>query len=390
VRVVAVIQAFAPVVGGAQRQLERLAPRLQARGVELDIVTRRPPGAPASERIPGAAVHRVSPFDGGVAVSRAFVARGVGRTVSLRPDVIYAHDLLSPSLVGLIGSVATGAPLVVKVLATGPGGDVGRLLEKPLGRARLRLVARRAAAFVCLTSEIEQELVSRGARRERMHRIPNGIDASYFRPPTAAERHVRRAELGIAPSEHVALYCGRFADVKRLDVVVRALTGAPHRLILVGEGPAADAVSRAAREAGIESRVEMRAAVDDTAPLYHAADVFVSASHSEGMSGSVLEAMASGLPVVAARASGMSELLGDGRGVLLSNDGEAGFARALAELAADPSRCAALGRAARGWVVERYSLESTADALVALYAELLRGRRPRSTRVAASSSYRSA
>jgi glycosyltransferase involved in cell wall biosynthesis len=104
------------------------------------------------------------------------------------------------------------------------------------------------------------------------------------------------------------------------------------------------------------------------------------------MSGSVLEAMASGLPVVAAPASGMSELLGDTRGVLVPDDGDAGFARALTELAADPLRRSQLGGAARRWVAERYSLESTADALAALYAEVLHPRRRRRTAEPASSS----
>jgi glycosyltransferase involved in cell wall biosynthesis len=129
---------------------------------------------------------------------------------------------------------------------------------------------------------------------------------------------------------------------------------------------------RAAREAGVESRVQMLAPVADAAPLYRAADVYVSASRSEGMSGSVLEAMASGLPVVATRASGMAELLGEGRGVLVSDQADSGFGRALAALAADPARAAALGRAARARAADRYSLESTADALAALYAAVLR------------------
>jgi glycosyltransferase involved in cell wall biosynthesis len=372
VHVVAVIQAFRPVIGGAQRQLERLAPRLEARGVALDVVTRRPPGCHARERVPGAAVHRVSPFEGGAGVSAAFVARGSARTARLRPDVIHAHDLLSPSLIGLAAGAATGAPLVVKVLCAGRGGDVDRLLTKPLGRRRLQLVVRRAAAFVCVTRELEDELAAHGVPRERIHRIANGVDASHFRPPAPEERGLLRARLGIPPDDRVALYCGRFTDTKRLDVLVNALTRAPGRLMLVGEGPSAPALRRAARQAGVESRVQVLSPVADAAPLYRAADVYVSASRSEGMSGSVLEAMATGLPVVAAPASGMAELLGDGRGVLVSEQADGGFGRALADLAADPSRARALGRAARARVSDRYSLESTADALAALYAEVLR------------------
>src|SRR5436190_23026663 len=111
-RIAATIQAFRPVLGGAQRQLEQLAPLLVERGHTLDVVTRGPFRAPAREQIEGATVHRVSAGSGWRA-SLAYSVRGSTRVVRLRPDVIHAHDLLSPSTIALTAHAATRAPIVV-------------------------------------------------------------------------------------------------------------------------------------------------------------------------------------------------------------------------------------------------------------------------------------
>jgi glycosyltransferase involved in cell wall biosynthesis len=367
-RIGATIQAFRPVLGGAQRQLERLAPLLEARGCELDVVTRGPRDAPRRERIAGATVHRVGTL-GGPRASLAYSLRGSARVVRLRPEVIHAHDLLSPSTIALVAHAATRAPIVVKVLSVGVGGDVDRLLRKPFGARRLALLSRHVAAFVCLSAEVEAELAAHGVPRERMRRIPNGVDASRFRPAAADERAALRARLELPADEQVALYCGRFYAAKRLTVLIDALRAAPGRLVLVGEGPEETALRAHVRAAGLEQRVELRPPVPDTAELMRAADVYVSASLSEGMSGSVLEAMASGTAVVAAPASGMAELIDDGAGELVGTN-VSDFVQALDGLARDPARRAALGAAARERAQREYTLEHTADLLVALYRDV--------------------
>jgi glycosyltransferase involved in cell wall biosynthesis len=369
-RVAAVINAFRPVLGGAQRQLEAIAPHLEARGVHLDVVTRRPGGAPAREDIPGSGtIHRVSPSGGSKARdSLLFALGGTRQVVRLRPDVVHAFDLLSPSTVGVSAAGLLRVPMVVKILSVGVGGDVDRLLRKPGGERRLALLARRVAAFVCLSEEVEAELVDHGVPRERLVRIPNAVDAERFRPPAGDERARLRAELGWREGEHVALYCGRFYEAKRLDRLIAAMADAPGRLVLFGEGPAEARLRELAAPLG--DRVELRSPVPDTAPLYRAADAYVSASGSEGMSGSVLEALSSGLPAVAAPASGMAELLAGGAGLLLPDAEPGSFAAALSRLADETDLAPRLGAAARERALARYTPARVADALAELYADV--------------------
>jgi len=366
-----VIQSFLPVLGGAQRQVDLLGGPLQRRGVDLTVLTRRPPGTPRREARPGLAVRRMPGPDSGATGSIAYTAGGAAALARMRPDVVHVHDLLSPSTIALLSRPAVRAPIVAKVLSTGPGGDLTRLLTKPLGLRRMRVMAKAFSAFICLSDEVRAELSAHGVPEERLRRIPNGVDAETFRPPTPAEREAERARLGIDPSAPLALYTGRFAPVKRLDLLIDAAARLPDlRLVMVGEGSEEARLRELVASRDLADRVKLLPLVEDPASLYRAADVYVCASSTEGMSNSVLEAMASGLPVVAAGASGMAELVSARTGALVEDvDDGAAFAAALAP-ATEAQTSRRLGAAARDLVVQRYSLESVAAALRELYDEV--------------------
>jgi|GEM_PF-3438495 len=369
-----VIQSFLPVLGGAQRQVDLLAPLLQSRGVELTAITRRPPGTPRREERAGLDVRRMPGPDRGAAGSIAYTAGGSLALTRLRPDVVHVHDLLSPSTIALASRPLVRAPVIAKVLSTGPGGDLDRLLTKPLGQTRLRTMARSFAAFLCLSEDVAAELATHGVDRSRLRRIPNGVDTDRFQPPTCdTERKAERARLGLAGDNPLALFCGRFDPVKRLDLLIDAMARTPNMsLALVGEGSEEERLRGRVAARELQERVTFLPTVDDPTPLYRAADAYVSASSTEGMSNSVLEAMASGLPVVAARASGMEELVTPETGILVEGDtGCERLAAALAAIAEDLERGRKLGSAGRARTVELYSLASVADQLRALYDEVL-------------------
>jgi len=369
-RVAMVVQVFRPVLGGAQKQVERLAPALAQRGVDVHVVTRRRPGTPRRERAPGLTIHRTPGPARGAAGSIAYTALGAVTTAALRPDVIHVHDVLSPGTIGLVARLPRRTPVVAKILSTGRGGDLDRLGLKPLGARRMAWMARRFSAFVCLSGDVEAELLAHGVPAEKLRRIPNAVDADRFRPATVERRAAARARLGLASGEPVAIFCGRLYDSKRLDVLLAAAAEAPVRVLIAGEGPAEERLRAMAGELGLADRVRFLAPVDDVGFLHDAADIYVSASEAEGMSGSVLEAMASGLAVVAAPASGMPELLGGGTGVLLGSHDPAEMAAALRRLTADEAERGRLGAGARTRVQQTLTPAAVADMLVALYREV--------------------
>src|SRR5437773_4047519 len=258
-RVAMVIQSFAPVVGGAQRQLEGLAPLLERRGVESICITRLQDRSPARERRPGIEVRRIRVPQSIAGASLAYTGGGVASVTRFRPDVIHTYDLQSPSTIGLLASSVLGKPVVAKILSTGDHGDVRSLLRRPLGHRRLRAIAHRFSGFISLSPEVDAELTEHGIAVERIWRIPNGVDTERYRPPEAGERKRIRGELGLHTDEPLTLYCGRFAmDSKRLDVLLESFAAIPGRLLLVGEGGDRDRLCALADARALRGRVEIR------------------------------------------------------------------------------------------------------------------------------------
>jgi glycosyltransferase involved in cell wall biosynthesis len=173
---------------------------------------------------------------------------------------------------------------------------------------------------------------------------------------------------------------GRLSPEKNCAGLVRAVVrlteqGLSPTLLFVGEGPERQAIERAAADLG--PAVRLLGLRQDIPRLLAAADVFALASLSEGISIAILEAMASGLPVVATRVGGNPEIVAQEQSGLLVSPGRPDeLAQAIMSLLREPERGRAMGRTARASAGERFSLERTASAYADLYAEVSReGRR---------------
>lgn len=380
-RVVMVILEYWPITGGAQRQIAAVAPGLQRAGAEVHVVTRRAPGLAAEECHDEVVVHRL-PAPGPKAVaSLVFTLAALRRLRALRPDVVHAYSLFSPLTIGLLARRWLGVPLVVKVLRGGRGGDVERLRRKTYSRMRIGALRRDVDRVLTISSEIDAELDALGVDRSRRLALPNGVDVERFRPAAPGERASLRASQGL-PDGPIAIYTGRLVEEKRVDLLLEAWASVRGRrpdatLVVAGAGPCEPALRRAAGPG-----VRFLGGVDDVAPWLRAADVFVLPSDAEGLSNALLEAMATGLVVIATRVGGAVDVVEDGRdGVLLEPGDVAGLRDALTHWL-DPARAderAALGRAARTVVCERFSLASVTSRLSALYGELLQPGRRRVT-----------
>lgn len=354
-----VINSFHPIVGGAERQAATLAAQQAASGHEVMVVTRRRSGLDGLGGLDAVAIHRVrAPLGAlGFALAGALLLRG------RRIDVVHAHQARGPALVAFLARALGGPPFVVKLA----GLDVPEAHTLETG---LRLaILRRADAVVAVTPGMGGALARLGI--SHLHVIPNGVDCERFRPASDEERGAARAALGLPAGDPIAVFVGRLERVKGPDLLIDAWAKLAHPaawLVVAGDGR-----ERAALEARGAPRVRFLGAVGDPVPLYRAANVAVVPSRSEGLSNALLEAMASGLSVVATTAS--AEVIEDGRtGRLVEPRAEA-IANALA--GALGARHASLGEAAARAARERYSLDATAAAYVALYRRLIGGRRRR-------------
>lgn len=369
-RVAMIIQGYHPRIGGAERQLATIAPLLQARGIDVHIVTRRYPGFKPFEMINGVPVHRL-PVPGPRPVkSLAYTLGSLALLRRLRPAVIHAYELSSPSTTAYIAKKLFNTPIVVKVLRGGIRGDIHRLHEKIFGARRLQLFVQNVDAYMTISQEIDHELADAGVPVDRRPFIPNGVDLDRFQPLPLHEKLALRKQLNL-PAGPIAVFTGRLASEKRVDQLIALWPEirAAHPdalLLLLGTGEEEAKLKQMAGEG-----VRFNGRTEDIAPFLKAADLFVLPSATEGLSNALLEAMAAALPPVATAVGGAPDLIEDGvHGVLVQPDTPAELQAALLMLLNDAGLRAKIGQAARTQVGRAYALPVVADRLAALYRRL--------------------
>lgn len=253
-----------------------------------------------------------------------------------------------------------------------------QLLYSLSGRWLERWSYRRARCIVAVSEQVRQELIETGLDAQRLRVIANGVDTEEFIP-----RCVARASLGL-PDGKLILFVGDLKTPrKNLDTLLRALAHVPDvALVVVGNHAGSD-YPRLACDLGVDGRVMFLGFRADIPQLMQATDLFVFPSRYEACSLVLLEAAASGLPIVAASTTGGTELLTPECSVLVENAEDAiELAVTLNQLLASPAQLRRMGEAAR-----RVALANTwqvmAERYLQLYRELLEqrpapadGRRP--------------
>lgn len=206
-----------------------------------------------------------------------------------------------------------------------------------------------------------------GIARDRLWLIPNTVDTVRFHPAPG-------------PAEFRILSIGSLKPVKRFDLVLNAVAslrrkGIAVSAVLAGDGPLREQLARQAVDLGIAGAVEFSGAVADVAPLYRQASVFVLASDHEGTPNVILEAMASGLPVVATAVGGVPALISSGEsGFLVPAGRQDELNAALEKIAADKMLGEKLGARARSFVEANHTSTGVVRALEGIYRAALGAR----------------
>ena len=225
------------------------------------------------------------------------------------------------------------------------GSDVFHLQVPRRRRAILR-AARDVAGFVCVCRPLADALLREGIASAKVQVVPNGVDETRFRFRSKREAWQELAPEGDPPTVRTALFVGNLVPVKGPDVLIEAWHGliagirgpaAGLRLIVIGEGPMRAELERRVRRLDLESSVEFlgRRSHHEVAMWMNMADTLCLTSRSEGMPNVVVEALASGLPVVAADVGACRDLLADEPAARVCVAGDVrGFAAALREMLA--------------------------------------------------------
>jgi glycosyltransferase involved in cell wall biosynthesis len=240
-----------------------------------------------------------------------------------------------------------------------------------------RLLLRRRDRVVGVGEAVRQALIhNEGIPAGRVEVLYNGVDLAPFGSP-CPDRAALRREVGAGPADFVIFQVARLDRLKDHPTAVRTLARlAPRlpraRLVLVGEGPERAAIEGLVRREGLGERVRLLGLRKDVARLLPAADLFLLTSVTEGIPLTIIEAMGAGLPVVATRVGGMTEVVEEGRTGLLAPAGDdAALAEHVVGLAEAPARREEIGRLGRERAAALFSEERMLDGYVRLYREML-------------------
>jgi glycosyltransferase involved in cell wall biosynthesis len=292
-------------------------------------------------------------------------------------DVIHAHQYTPFFYAALARALCWMRP---RLIFTEHGRHYPDVVS-PMRRRLNRLLLRRMASNVNACCAFSAKAVSdvEGFAPTPIEIIENGIEVSRYGP--AADRDALRRSLGLDPTRRYIACVGRFHPVKDHAMLVRAFAGvaALHPdadLLLAGDGPLREDLQRQAAELGISGRMRFLGVRSDVPDILRACDIFALTSVSEAASLTVLEAMATALPVVVTAVGGNPEMVRDGvEGLLVPRGDSSACEAALCKLLDDPTLARRLGDAGRRRVEERYRLEQTIDNYYRLYRQLCRGRR---------------
>jgi glycosyltransferase involved in cell wall biosynthesis len=323
---------------------------------------------------------------------------------SLTPEVRPLADLRA--LVALAGLIRRFKPDIVDT-HTAKAGTLGRLAALLAGRRRPILVHTyhghvlegyfpRPIAFVYRTIErflgrftdrligVSQatvdDLVRLGvAPRERFSVVSIGLDLDAFLSVPAEPGGELREELGVGPDDVLLAYVGRLVPIKRIDVLLRAVSrlrrdGFDLRLAIVGDGESRAELAALASSLGVADVVTFVGYRRDVADVLAGSDLAVLTSDNEGTPVSLIESAAAGRAAIATAVGGVPEVVADGCGILVPAGDAGAFADAVRALITDRASRREMGERARAHVRGRYSRERVVEKVDALYRELLASR----------------
>ena len=383
--VLLVAGAYYPEISAAGLQCQAVAAALRGRARVSVLVTAADPALPSVETIDGVAVTRVA-VDVRSGASKASASiRLLGRLAGLLPrvDVIHIHGFSQKNVPVAVMAQLFHKPVVLTLHTSGQD-------EPQAAGARGRL-SNWAFRSPKMTLAVSPNLVRRcedaGLPVDAVRLMPNGIDTSRFRPATGAERSALRRELGWADDVPVVVFVGFFSRDKRPDLLFRAWRrladqGGRSKLAYIGATASPyfeidEAIAREIRERAADmGRADEVVFVEPTHAMeryYRAADVFVLSSVREANPVALLEAMACGLPCIASRIEGATDvIIEDGiNGRLVERDDEQGLAKMLGIVLANAGEASRLGRQARETIVTRYDIQQTAEHWLDAYRTVL-------------------
>jgi glycosyltransferase involved in cell wall biosynthesis len=356
-----------PTWRGGEQQTLYLLVGLQKRGHPVTLCAQA--GSPMVERARAAGIETIPMRMRGEADPVA-IARLRQLLRHRRPQVVHCHTSHAHTLVGVAArTLGRARPKVL--LSRRVDFSIFRHSFFGLNRLKYRLVDH----IVAISHRIRDVLLEDGLQSERIEVVHSGIDPARFEGAAAVDL---RREFDLPAETLVVLNVAFFAEHKGQRFLVEAapeiLRRCPNAAIfLVGEGELQPELEELAARLGVEKRVFFPGFRADVPGILRGADVYVMPSTMEGLGTSVLDALCCGLPVVAARAGGIPEMITDDEnGLLVPPSDSVAVADAVVRLLESPTERERLGAAGPRTVAAEYTVERMVEGNLAVYRRLLK------------------
>lgn len=368
-----------PILSGVQRAMLDIFRHLDRRRYQPHVVCCGP--GPLSEELLRLSIpcHFVPCLVRPIRPRRDFAATCALASLFRRQGFQLVHTHSSkPGFVGRLAARWAGVPHVLHHVQ----GFAFHEFSGPLARAVYSRLERSAGGYcdrVIFVSHEERELAIRSGilPAEKCLTVYNGVDLKCF-SPERSHRTAFRRELGLAEHEVAIAFVGRLEPQKQPAILPELASRlhslcprAPWRMLVAGAGPFHATLARRVREMGLSKRVQLLGWVTPPERVFHAADVVLLPSLWEGLPLTLLEAQATGLPIVASNIKGNREVVTVDTGFLCSPRAAADYAGRLAMLVADAGQRQAFGLAARRRAEQFFDSGKNMRRIAALYDALL-------------------
>lgn len=349
------------IVGpGANVHVQRWTAGLTTRGVGVSLLSTTPLESSMSH-VP---VHAIPTARAGMTPAQRLTTllRGWARVPalmrSLKPDLVHLHGLPLPAAVPFLR-------LIPRLIVSAWGSDVA---QRDSRKERFYPLLLDHAAAITATSQYLARVTASYLRAPRtIQVVPFGVDVRRFAPAIHAP-----AALRIGAIRHLERNYGIDVLIDALPAVLRSVP--LDACVIAGDGSLREQLNERAAASSITRHVRWLGRVphESVPKLLRSLALFINPSRAESFGVAALEAQACGVPVIATRVGGLPEVVRDGEtGLLVPPVDPEALAAAIVELLPDSDRRAAMGRAARAWVRERYDWEGSLDQMLAVYRQAL-------------------
>jgi 1,2-diacylglycerol 3-alpha-glucosyltransferase len=386
-------QAYPPIINGVSMMLERLADGMSNRGHTVLVLVPSDTGNANTQTYEKLKIVRMKSIQNPKRAYQKFSPWSFNlinsQIRSFKPDIIHTHDVLTLGIFGLCVGSRMNIPVIATLhqlpwfvsqyLPDFPG--LKRTVESLLWKYG-RMLNKQYQGMIVPTETISQTVLTHGGFRPFV--ISNGIDIHSFEPLTEGlTKHWRIFEkYDLDPELPIILHVGRLDREKNVETVIRAaakvMKNIPSQLLIVGDGECRESLMELSRKLGINNYCKFPGFVDmrtDLPELYKISTVFSTASEIETQGLVLLEAMASGLPIVAVDATCVHEVVKDQISGYLTPPGDKAIAKFLIDILNNPAIGKQMGAAGRS-IVQEHSSKLSVKKHEKLYYEIRRQYQP--------------